>query len=507
MIKTILIIAWIAGVLVYLSSRARKLSENAEPIEYNSKKNADVLKIIDSQLETVDLNFIEKKKNLIFEKSLEEIQASVKSGDLTYEEITAFYLYRIKHFDQCDKGFNGVMTVNPNALEIARKMDASSQDSTSALFGIPVVLKDNINTIDIPTTAGSPALEGFIPSEDAEIVKKLKDNGAIILAKTNMSEFANFKSSQLPNGFNDLKGQNMNPYDPENTSTLGSSSGSATCVTCNFSTLAIGTETDGSIISPSAIQGVVGFKPSLNKTSNEGVIPLSHSLDIVGPITRTVKDAAILYRVMSEDDLIDIEKFNENYIEGKRIGIIVTNQDSTETNYMIKKIKACGARIVTFKLDDSSIDNLEIITAEFRDDLNAYLEKYDAPFKSLDKIISYCDENPKDRALYGMDLLESAELSNNLTKEEIKQKMKESKNLLKSAFSANGLDAIAFIDSTQSHIACASGSPEITVPLHIDDSKKPHGVTFSTLANADFKALRIAYSFEQKMMKRVPPIL
>lgn len=507
-IKIIGIIALVI-IVIFLVGRTilNKVITSETEISRQSKHNEEVISIIDKQLDGINIENLLKKKNLILEKTVYELQNHIKSGELTYEELTAFYLYRIKQFDQNSEGLNSVVTVNPKAIELARKCDENPNSNTSLLYGIPVALKDNINTKDMATTAGSPALAGFVPDEDADIVIKLKEDGAIILAKANLSEFANFKSYTMPNGYNDYKGQNLNPYGPLKITTWGSSSGSGTCASSNFAAVTIGTETTGSIVAPASVQGVVGYRPSLGKVSGQGIIPLSHSLDTAGPITRTVYDAAVLYKSISNDDSVDLEKLDENYLSGKNIGIVELYKDLPDTKKLIESLEQAGANIVFIKYDGSKLDNFDILIAEFRDDLNDYLIKYNAPFNSLKDIIAFYEDDKENRAKYGYDLLSLAEKSNNLSSDEIESRMKEATLLMHSIFDTYKIDALASTDNSQALLACMSASPEITVPLYIDASNTPHGATFSTRPGDDFEALKISYSFEQKTKGRIPPII
>jgi len=509
--KALKIIGIIAIVIlvIFLVGRTvlNKAITSENQITRQSKNNEEVIAIIDKQLDGINIENILKKKHLILEKNVEELQNSIKSGELTYEELTAFYLYRIKQFDQNEKGLNSVITVNPMSIELARKCDENPNSNNSILYGIPVALKDNINTKDMPTTAGSPALEGFIPAEDADIVMKLKKDGAIILAKANLSEFANFKSYTMPNGYNDHKGQNLNPYGPLKITTWGSSSGSGTCASSNFAALTIGTETTGSIVAPASIQGVVGYRPSLGKVSGQGIVPLSHSLDTAGPITRNVYDAAVLYKTISDDNSVDLNKLDKNYLTGKTIGIVELYKDLPDTKKLIESLEKAGANIVFIKYDGSKLDNFDILVAEFRDDLNEYLVKYDAPFKSLKDILSFYEDDRENRAKYGYDLLTMADKSNDVTAENIEERMNNADKLMNEIFDTYKIDALASTDNSLSLLACMSGSPEITVPLYVDDTNTPHGATFSTRPDNDFEALKISYSFEQKTNGRIPPII
>ncbi|WP_243095330.1 amidase family protein [Lachnotalea sp. AF33-28] len=267
--KKIAFIVFIILVLLALAALGVVLyiKKNAPPgEEWISYHSGEVTDTIDRQLEGLDAEeIVWEKGSYVIEKSIQEIQEAVRAEKISYEELTAICLYRIKTFDQCEKGYNSVISVNPDAMAEARQKDENRKQNPeipSDIYGIPVMLKDNINTADMPTSAGAEAFSDFYPSADAGLVKALKDNGAIILGKNNLSEFANYVSNIMPSGYSGSKGQTTNPFGPLKISPSGSSSGSAVAVTANLTPVSIGTETDGSIVAPAAANSTVGFKPS-----------------------------------------------------------------------------------------------------------------------------------------------------------------------------------------------------------------------------------------------------
>lgn len=274
----------VGAVILYIKKTA---PPGEEWIAYNNDK---VIEAIDRQLQAIDTDsLIREKEQYVVGKSIEEIQKAVKEGQITYEELTAVCLYRIKTLDQKEKGYNSVISINEHAMEEAVKRDSGIRETgkeTSGIYGIPVMLKDNINTSDMPTSAGAEAFSAFCPSEDAELVKKLKENGAVILGKNNLSEFANYVSSVMPSGYSGNKGQTVNPFGPLKISPSGSSSGSAVAVTADLVPVSVGTETDGSIVAPSSANSVVGFKPTRDSISGEGILPLIRKIDTAGPIAK-----------------------------------------------------------------------------------------------------------------------------------------------------------------------------------------------------------------------------
>src|SRR6056300_899971 len=270
------------------------------------------------------------------EVSVTELQAQMQSGTLTAVELTTAYLDRIALLDQSEGGVHSIIEINPDALQIAAELDAERASGTvrGPLHGIPVVIKDNIDTGDqMLTTAGSLALTHGPAPDDAFVVKQLREAGAIILGKTNLSEWANFRSSRSSSGWSGRGGQTRNPYVLDR-SPCGSSSGSGAAVSANFATLAVGTETNGSVVCPSSTNGIVGIKPTVGLVSRDGIIPISETQDTAGPMARTVADAAVLLGAMAgvdpSDEATANAKLHADYtqflddsaLEGKRIGIL-----------------------------------------------------------------------------------------------------------------------------------------------------------------------------------------
>lgn len=505
MIFFIFIIVVVIGSIAGFFILKEKVEEGIK-LEYVSYGNQNIIDKIDKQLEFTDLKKIKEKETFIKEKSISEIQQLVKENKITYEEITGIYLYRIKEFDQSKKGLNSVIDINEDAIKQAKKCDKEKL-MTSSVYGIPVLLKDNINTNNMITSAGTVALETFIPSENASLVNSLKSKGAIILGKNNLSEFANFMSYSNPSGFSNRKGQVMNPYGPLQFSPLGSSSGSAVSVASNLTMFSIGTETTGSIVAPAAVQNVVGFRPTKGNISDDGIIPLATTLDSAGPIAKKVKDVAIAYNAMNTTEDIDLQKLDKNYLKNKTI-LMVKQYKDIDNRYikLQKEIEKTGANIKYVELDTSKLDSLSVIISEFNKDLDKYLVENKAPYKSLKEIVEFNKKDKEKRAIYGQELLELAIKGNDLKKDDIQNSVDIAKKLLEENLDENTI-AIAYINSDLAQLPCFAGSPEITVPLYIDEELGPQGATFAFLPGKDNTAVKLAYSFEQFTTAREEPTL
>src|SRR6056297_98764 len=361
---------------------------------------------------------------------LTELQERYETGDLSTRRVVQAYLDRIEAVDKRGPALNSVLTINPNALDIADRLDRERQDGNirGPLHGVPVLLKDNIDTGDMPTTAGSFFLEGSIPPDDAFIVSKLRQAGAVILGKTNLSEWANFHSSFSSSGWSALGGQVHNPYEVSR-NPCGSSAGSGVAASANLAAITIGTETNGSIVCPSNANGIVGLKPTVGLWSRSGIIPISHTTDSPGPMVRTVRDAAILLGALTgvdpDDDKTaaseehiheDYTQFlNEDGLEGKRIGFYTQPMGNhfrvdTLVNQTIAKLKELGAEVIEIdQISETNIggDAFQVLLYEFKDGLNNYFESLgdDAPVSSIEELAELTRNNPEETEQFDRDLI------------------------------------------------------------------------------------------------------
>lgn len=359
------------------------------------------------------------------EATIEKLQTRMAAGSLTSRELTAAYLARIAEIDKTGPAVNAVIELNPDALAIADELDAERKEGRvrGPLHGIPVLIKDNIATADrMETTAGSLALVGARPPHDAAIVVRLRAAGAVILGKTNMSEWANFRSTNSISGWSGRGGQTRNPYALDRNPS-GSSSGSAVAVAANLCVVAVGTETDGSILSPASVNGVVGVKPTVGLVSRTGIIPIAASQDTAGPMARTVRDAALLLAVLSGTDERDAAtqaqpasgnfdfaaSFPAGALKGSRLGLIrgpfgFRPKMEPVLAGLVEALRAAGAEVIDLgdvpALREAGDPEGEVLRYEFRDGLNAFLATLgpDAPVKSLADLIAFNDAH-RDREM------------------------------------------------------------------------------------------------------------
>jgi amidase len=484
------------------------------------------------------------------ELSIAELHDQMQRQELTAEQLVTWYLQRIDEIDRAGPTLNSIIELNPEALSIARALDQEWRESgpRGLLHGIPVVLKANIDTADqMHTTAGSLALRDHIARKDAFVVSRLREAGAIILAKTNLSEWANFRSTESTSGWSSVGGQTHNPYSTIR-NPCGSSSGSAVSVAANLTVVAIGTETNGSIVCPSGINGIVGIKPSLGLVSRSGIIPIAHSQDTAGPMARTVRDAAILLDAMIGADPSDplnatfayesgsfADKLSKDALEGKRIGVIrsyhgAQSQRRVESIYKssYKTMRRKGAVIVddiTIDFDGVSEAQGIVLMHEFKADLAAYFDRSGAPYESLADIIAFNDAHADTVMPYfGQERMLVSNESGDLTDFEYLDALEDSKLLSRAAIDSvmleHDLDVLIaptngpawFIDHRNgdayhigsSSYAAVSGYPSVTVPAGFV-SGLPVGLSFIGKMNSDKAVIEIAYAFEQATNKRKPP--
>ncbi|EPA8843218.1 amidase family protein [Listeria monocytogenes] len=476
-----------------------------------------VMAPINAQLATLDLEILEEKEPLVVGADITELQNLIATKQLSYKELAGIYLNRIKKYDQNGITLNAISEINPSLVAEAEQLDQLAETNKSALYGMPVVLKDNIGTITLPTSAGTVALKDWVMEKDAAIVDKLKTNGALILGKTNMSEWAAAMDDGLPNGYSGKKGLSKNPYSSE-LDPLGSSSGSATAATCDFAAIAIGTETNGSIILPAGAQSVVGFKPSQGLVSNEGIIPLSSRFDTPGPLTRTVTDAYLTTNVLMDE--ASQTPLSKDALKNKRIGIL-SDDESNEETAILKKIKKdltnAGATVIEGitleELEQVDTDYITLLNGDFKRDLNQFLQINRSPMSTLESIIAFNKINPTRNMKFGQSELVASQ-NNTMTKQEADNVANElihiTQNELDSVLQNERLDAIvsAGVGGSVKFLAPIAGNPELTIPAGYDtESNQPKSLTFVSKRNTDIALLNMGYAYEQISKNRKNPVL
>lgn len=484
------------------------------------------------------------------EITIDALQQKMQAGIYTSRSITELYLKRIETIDKKGPAINAIIQLNPDALNIADAMDKERKSGKvrGQLHGIPILIKDNIDTADkMMTTAGALALVGNIAAKDAFIIQQLRAAGAVLLGKTNLSEWANFRSTRSCSGWSSRGGQTKNPCMLDR-NPCGSSSGSSAAVAANFCAVAIGTETDGSVIAPASFCGIVGIKPTVGLLSRSGIIPISFTQDTAGPMARTVKDAAILLGALTgidPDDTITSQSKNKsendftkyldaNALKGKRIGVekkFLSGHEGVVALYKqaIETLKQQGAEIIEVELMEKTStagkSEFMMMQYEFKAGVNAYLANGNANVKTLEEVIAF-NKNNESKAMpyFKQEILESSNAKGDLNNKEYKDALAATtgcRKIIAELLEANKLDAFCgtsigpanCIDLVNGDYdigfyfcppAAMAGYPHITVPMGTVH-QLPIGLSFVSGAYKEGLIIGMAYAFEQATQKRASP--
>ncbi|AWH52426.1 amidase [Stenotrophomonas sp. ESTM1D_MKCIP4_1] len=481
------------------------------------------------------------------ETEVTDLQARMVAGELDSTTLTAAYLRRIAALDRTGPRLRAVLELNPDALKeaAARDRERRAGHVRGPLHGIPVLLKDNINAAPMATTAGSLALQGFHPG-DAYLVRRLREAGAVVLGKANLSEWANFRGNDSISGWSARGGQTRNPYRLSH-SPCGSSSGSAVAVSANLASVAIGTETDGSIVCPAAINGVVGLKPTVGLVSREGIIPISFSQDTAGPMTRSVADAAAVLTAIAGRDDADpatatmpgravydyTARLDPQGLRGKRLGLLQTPLLKYRgmpplMDHAVSELRRAGAVVVPVAMPNQGAwENAErtVLLYEFKAGLERYFATYKAPLRSLAELIAFNQAHAKQElGLFGQQLLQEADATAGLADPAYIRARSDARRLagpegIDAVLAAHQLDGLIapttgiawplrnsgddFPGESYSAAAVA-GYPSLSVPMGQIDGL-PAGLLFMGTAWSEPKLIEMAYAYEQRTRARQPP--
>jgi amidase len=484
------------------------------------------------------------------EVTVDALQQMMAGKEYTSHSITQLYLSRINDIDKNGPKLNSVITLNPDALDMANALDDERARGKvrGPLHGIPVLIKDNIDTKDdMPTTAGSLALADNFAKQDAFIISKLRAAGAVILGKTNLSEWANFRSTRACSGWSSKGGQTKCPYILDRNPS-GSSAGTGSAVSANLCAIGIGTETDGSVVSPSSVNGIVGIKPTVGLLSRSGIIPISKTQDTAGPMARNVKDAAILLGILAGSDAsdpatgnskpeADYTKFlDANGLQGKRLGLEKKALDGNPAmqallQQAIATLKSKGATIVEIELNKELKDippaaEFNVLLYEFKDGLNKYLSTANSKMKSLANVMAFNKANEaRCMPFFKQEIMDQAQAKGDLNSAEYLTAIEKSnaftRKIITDIMAKNKLDAIigptngfaCTIDLVNgdydngfgfSTPAAVAGFPHITVPMGFGHGL-PMGLSFFSTAYKEADIIKLAYAYEQASKQRTKP--
>ena len=522
-------------------------------------------KSINNSIKIINLIFIfclactpQKKNQYQINKGIDIIEIDIlnlksgyKNGDFTIKEITEIYLDRINHLDFQGPELKSIIQINPDAIKIASKLDQelNSGNIRGPLHGIPVVLKDNIDTDDkMNTTAGSTILKNSKPNRDSYVAKKLRDAGAVIIAKANLSEWANFRGQKSSSGWSGINGQTKNPY-VLTRNPCGSSSGSGVAVSANLTVLAIGTETNGSIVCPSSANGIVGIKPTVGLISRSGIIPISFTQDTPGPMARTLSDAVIALGTLTGVDLHDTKTLNSegkalkdytpflniNGLKEKRIGLYtesfgINHEVDSLVMRSVRVIEEMGATVI--KIDrisppETAQNSFQVMLYEYKEGLNKYFSSLgeDAPVKNLEELIKLNVQDSFELKYFNQAYLKMAQEKSGLDSEEYLNALSSLKKMsqklgIDRIMNEYNLDAIIaatgspawttdLINGDNYNISSSSpaawaGYPNISVPMG-NIHGLPVGLSFFGRAWSEPTLIEICYGFEQATKSRIIP--
>ena len=472
-------------------------------------------------------NFLENEydltKELVLEKSIPEIQQSVIDGKLTYYKLSLFYLTRIYliEFDK-ESYLNSIISINKNILREAKSKDKIKNTNIYSLHGIPILLKDNIGFKGLPTTAGAHSLKNNF-TDDASIVKQLKDSGALILGKTNLSEWANYFCYGCPNGYSAMGGQTLHPYGRKILDTGGSSSGSGVSTTSNLAAASLGSETSGSILSPSSANSLVGMKPTIGNVSRAGIVPISSTLDTAGPMTKFVIDNILIYNAINDFDPLDdysVENYDirinevvENKLEEYTIGYYKSfyERDSLYKNAIDFLIED-GVKLQAIDAPQIRLEGFaKILDEDMRYDLRSYLFFYGSKnlkVEDISSIIKYNEMDSVERAPYGQGIFKKIiqdTMSINDFEDLKFELMSKGNEFFDIPMNEYNLDAVLSINNYHAGYAAMAHNPCLTVPMKVRKNNEPAGLTIIGKSFQEQKLYEIGYFFEKKYKGRIPP--
>ena len=472
-------------------------------------------------------NFLENEydltKELVYEKSIPEIQQSVIDGKLTYFKLSLFYLTRIYliEFDQ-ESYLNSIISINKNILREAKTKDKIKNNNIYSLHGIPILLKDNIGFKGLPTTAGAHSLKNNF-TDDASIVKQLKDSGALILGKTNLSEWANYFCYGCPNGYSAMGGQTLHPYGRKILDTGGSSSGSGVSTTSNLAAASLGSETSGSILSPSSANSLVGMKPTIGNVSRAGIVPISSTLDTAGPMTKFVIDNILIYNAINDFDPLDdysvenydirLEEVVDNKLEEYTIGYYKSfyDRDSLYKNAIDFLIEE-GVELQVIEAPQIRLEGFaKILDEDMRYDLRSYLFFYgdkNLKVEDISSIIKHNEMDSIERAPYGQGIFKKI-IQDTMSINDFEnlkfELMTKGNEFFDIPMDKYNLDAVLSINNYHAGYAAMAHNPCLTVPMKLRKNNEPAGLTIIAKSFQEQKLYEIGYFFEKNYKGRIPP--
>ena len=488
-----------------------------------TKDRNEIFKPFYDFLKSYDIVYHDSIKDLILNQDISSIQSHISKGIFNYEDLVKFYIYRIYKFEMdTDLYLNSIISLNSEIINEAKELDRKNKPD-NLLYGIPILVKDNINVEGMVTSAGASVfIKNFIDN-NARVIDNLKKNNVLILGKLNMSEWAYYFCRPCPVGYSSLGGQTLNPYGRKVFESGGSSSGSGVSIAANFAAASIGTETSGSILSPSSKNSLVGLKPTIGSVSRSGIVPISSFFDTSGPMSTNVYDNALLFNSMigydDEDELsysadkIDLEEM-ENFNPKNVVAGISSNylNDSLIT-IALNDLKIIGILNTVYNPEEYSLPSFRsILTSDMKRDLPTYISKYankDIQILNVTDIIEFNNKDTLINAPYGQYLFNQIK-KDKVSDSDLNQMKVNTKSLatnyLNKIMTNYDFDIFISVDNSMAGIAAAAHFPALTIPMGYRDDGQPSNITFITTSKNEQLLYNIAYRYEKQSKRRVAPI-
>ena len=490
-------------------------------IQSISNDKNEIFKPFHSFIKSYDKNFYNSIKEHILNKDISYIQSKIDEDLFGYEDLVKFFIYRIYKYEMNkDLYLNSIISLNPNIILQARELDRNKSDNP--LYGIPILVKDNINVVDMVTSAGASVFKNNLVNNDATVIKNLKKNNVLILGKLNMSEWAYYFCRPCPVGYSSLGGQTLNPYGRKIFESGGSSSGSGVSIAASFAVASLGSETSGSILSPSSKNSLVGLKPTIGNISRSGIVPISSFYDTSGPMTSNVLDNAIIYNSMigfdqsdelsKESSIINLEEM-QNF-ESSDVVIGFSSRYLSDSLFMstVNDLKSIGVNNISYTQSNSSLPYFRgILTSDMKRDLPRYIGQYaneNIVVKNVSDIVKFNNQDTITHAPYNQYIFNEIvndKVSDNELEEMKKSTKMNATKVLNELMTSYNFDVFVSVDNSMAGIAAAAHFPALSVPMGYRENGEPSNITFITRSNNEQLLYNVAYLFEKNFKKREAP--
>ena len=490
-------------------------------IQSISNDKNEIFKPFHSFIKSYDSKFYNSIKGHILNKDISYIQSKIDEDLFGYEDLVKFFIYRIYKYEMNkDLYLNSIISLNPNVISQARELDKNKSDNP--LYGIPILVKDNINVVDMVTSAGASVFKNNLVNDDATVIKNLKKNNVLILGKLNMSEWAYYFCRPCPVGYSSLGGQTLNPYGRKIFESGGSSSGSGVSIAASFAVASLGSETSGSILSPSSKNSLVGLKPTIGNISRSGIVPISSFYDTSGPMTSNVLDNAIIYNSMigfdqsdelsKESSIINLQEM-QNF-ESSDVVIGFSSRYLSDSLFMstVNDLKSIGINNVSYTQSNISLPYFRgILTSDMKRDLPIYIDQYaneNIVVQNVSDIVKFNNQDTITHAPYNQYIFNEIvndKVSDNELEEMKKSTKMNATKVLNELMTSYNFDVFVSVDNSMAGVAAAAHFPALSVPMGYREDGEPSNITFISRSNNEQLLYNVAYLFEKNFKRREAP--